>query len=134
MAEPPFLRDGGNIEPTPKAGARQISHSWKRACAAGLSRAFSGSIRNPEHPRRRRPERCSQSTCARTYWYRVRAIVGGQEGDPSAEASGATKHKDLALVVKGPRGIVEGDAFEIVWDESRGGEIVELKQYDEPAG
>jgi len=65
-----------------------------------------------------------------TYWYRVRAIIDGAEGGPSAEACGTTRHKDLALVAQGSQRIVMGDAFEIVWDVSRGGEIVEIKQYD----
>jgi hypothetical protein len=65
-----------------------------------------------------------------TYYYQVRAVVGGKESASSAQASGATRHKDLALAGDGARRIVEGDAFQIAWDTTRGGEIAEIAQYD----
>jgi len=65
-----------------------------------------------------------------TYYYKVRSFTGNLEGDLSEEASGTTKHRDLALFIDKTRWTVEGDAFLITWDASKGGEITEIRQYD----
>ena len=65
-----------------------------------------------------------------TYWYRVAAVRGEQEGEASPAVAGTTRHKDLALVSQGTRHVVQGDAFQITWDQSRGGEITQIRQYD----
>lgn len=65
-----------------------------------------------------------------TYYYRIIPTFDNKQGRPSAVASGTTKHKDLALICRGSKLIIEGDAFEITWDGDKGGEIIEIKQYD----
>jgi len=65
-----------------------------------------------------------------TYFYKITAVSGDKEGEPSEVISGTTRHKDLALFIDKSRWTVEGDAFRITWDISRGGEITEIKQYD----
>ena len=65
-----------------------------------------------------------------TYFYKVKAVSGDKEGELSEEASGTTRHKDLALLINKTLWTIEGDAFLITWDASRGGEITEIKQYD----
>lgn len=69
-------------------------------------------------------------TPSKTYHYKVTALFGKKEGEPSEVASGTTKHKDLAMSYDGSRLIVEGDAFKITFDGDKGGEITEIKQYD----
>lgn len=65
-----------------------------------------------------------------TYFYRIKAVAGVKESKLSEEVSGTTLHKDLALSIDKSRWTVEGDAFRITWDASKGGEITEIKQYD----
>ncbi len=65
-----------------------------------------------------------------TYFYKVKAVSGDKESELSEEASGTTKHKDLALLISKTQWTVEGDAFRITWDASKGGEITEIRQYD----